>query len=482
MPSSKALRSTGRRHQSWKSLLSAHHFRQLASATIRDLPRWIFLAALIYAPWAYGGTTASSITGINWLLGSVITLWFIEMASRRRRPLLPISLVIVSAVVVILGWLAAVNPRAVFDTEIEVFAPLQNRLSFAPSSVDGAMSVALMAQASLLVGSVLFVVDLSQRPQWLLRMWITVGVAGSSIALLGLLQRSTGAVLPFWEYQPNESSSFFATYYYHANAGAFLNLVLPLTVGLTLRAFEKPGLRRQKAIWLTATVILLGAVLTNTSRAAQFVGVTALAVLAIGPLRRMWRGAATANRRIVVAAAVLAIAGLFAIVQTSGMAEADTRWRPATDEISNNIRWQAYKVALGALPDANWSGFGPGTFRVVFPYYWRFPTELTGRWHFLHDDYLQTILEWGWAGAACWALIFFGGFGAAFVGLKRMRRHKTLSRLSRMLPVVLIALGTVAVHSLVDFPLQIASLQLYAATYLGICWSSRAASRPLARE
>jgi hypothetical protein len=383
---------------------------------------------------------------------------------------------ILCAAIILIGWITALNARAVYDTEFGIFAPLRKQLAWAPSSVDGPISLAWMVQASVLIGAMMFVADLSIRPKWLLRIWITVGIAGGSIALFGLLQKAADAPMIFWgaktwfyPYRP----SFFATYYYHANAGAFLNLVFPLTVGLALRAFHTPEAPVPRSIWFTAVLLLVAAMFTNTSRVAQLLGLVTIIALAIGPARWVWRRAMSANRIAVMSTIAIILLGLWAIAQASGVTKGARRWQRAVEQIPNDDRWQAYGVALHALPDAGWLGFGPGTFRVVFPYYER--RELItepGRWSHLHQDYLQTVLEWGWAGAAGWTLIFLGGWGTGMWALRTSKQGKGSPRLHRMLPFVLIALGTVALHSLVDFPLQIASLQLYAATYLGICWAS----------
>ena len=452
-------------------------------AVIRDTPRWLFAAALIYAPWDYGGTTAASTTRIHIFLSIILGLWLLEMGIRRRKPELPLALIVTCTVILLFGWFTVFNAKAIYDIEFEVFAPVRHWLKWA-SSVDAPVSFATMVWISLLVGSILFVADLSRRPNWLLRMWIAIGVAGGSIALLGLLQRTTGAVLPFWEYQEGDIPIFFATYYYHGNAGAFLNLVFPLTAGLALRAVQKPDAPVQRAIWSAATLLIGVSIFTNTSRVAQLLGVSTMVVLAVGPARRLWHYNRVRPNRLALAGTIAVILlVLFAIAQASDLTKTVGRWQVAIQEIPRDARWPAYQMAWQALPKAGWTGFGPGTFQLVFPEYERLHAVAEpGHWQFLHQDYLQTILEWGWAGAACWAVVFFGGIGVAIRAFGRLRRQLPMARISRVLPLTLIALGSVMLHSLVDFPLQVASLQLYAATYLGICWSCSGANRLLARK
>ena len=128
---------------------------------------------------------------------------------------------------------------------------------------------------------------------------------------------------------------------------------------------------------------------------------------------------------------------------------------------------------MRALPDAGLFGFGPGTFRVVFPTYNRSGSDqVPGTWRFLHEDYLQTLLEWGWIGGILWALLFFGGITVGIRSYKEHARREWTPRRRVLQPLVIIALMGVALHALVDFPVQIESIQLYVATYLGLCWGS----------
>ena len=69
-------------------------------------------------------------------------------------------------------------------------------------------------------------------------------------------------------------------------------------------------------------------------------------------------------------------------------------------------------------------------------------------------------------------LLFFGGITAAILSLRKREAREWSWRRRLTLPLVVIALAGVALHALIDFPLQIESIQLYTAVYLGLCWGS----------
>jgi hypothetical protein len=301
-----------------------------------------------------------------------------------------------------------------------------------------------------------------------------IGLVAGSIAFLGLLQKATGAQMIFWQKAPPWGvTTFFATYYYHANAGAFLNLVWPLTAGLAIRAFTTRSRPTTRAMWISVFVLTVAAVLANTSRVAQLIALLLMVAVCLqfGPalLRKLSR----AEKSVVFAGGIAILLTLIALAQATHLEQPLTRWQSLSERIPTDARWQASRVAIGALRDIGFFGFGPGTFRAVFPSYNKESTNpVPGTWRFLHEDYLQTTLEWGWLGSSLWALLFLGGIAKGIRSYKKYAARDWTPRKRLLQPFIIIALIGVALHALVDFPLQIASIQLYVATYLGLCWGS----------
>ena len=448
----------------------------MISHIVRSASRWIFFGALVYAPWAYGGTTSESIQITNWVLLGALVFWAIELLLSKRMPQFPRLLLFLTVALICLGGWMVFNARSVYDADFAVFVPLDNFAPAVTGSVDYPISAAWMIRGALLIGIILFVADLSQSSRWLLRLWYVIGLAGGSIALLGLLQKATGADMIFWRPQtawPLRINTFFATYYYHGNAGAFLNLIWPLSFGLVIRSFARESHPWMRAMWTSVFLITMAAVLANTSRMAQLVALLLLVAICVqfGPtlLRKLSGGKGVA----VVGALAIGLA-LIAFAQASHFEQALKRWRSETEHIPNDARWQVSRVAVRALPHAGLFGFGPGTFRVVFPTYNRTGSDqVLGTWRFLHEDYLQTLLEWGWVGGILWALLFFGGITVSIRSYKEHASREWTPRRRVLQPLVITALIGVALNALVDFPAQIESIQLYVATYLGLCWGSR---------
>jgi hypothetical protein len=446
------------------------------SHIFRSASRWIFFAALVYAPWAYGATTSESIQITNWMLLAALVLWAIELLVSRRTPRFPRLLFFLTAALICVGGWMVFNAKSIYDSDFFVFVPLRNFAPPVAGSVDYPISAAWMIRGALLLGIILFVADLSQSNRWLLRLWYVIGLVGGSIAALGLLQKATGAHMIFWQPPPPEPvrvSTFFATYYYHGNAGAFLNLVWPLSFGLVIRAFASGSHPWMRAMWTSVFFLTIAAVLANTSRMAQLVALLLLIAICVQfwplLLRKLSGG-----KSVALAGALAVGLALIAFAQASHFEQPLNRWRLQSEHIPNDARWQVSRVAVRALPDAGLFGFGPGTFRVVFPTYTRSGSDqVPGTWRFLHEDYLQTLLEWGWIGGILWALLFFGGITVSIRGYKEHARREWTPRRRVLQPLVIIALVGVALHGLVDFPGQIESIQLYVATYLGFCWGSK---------
>ena len=448
----------------------------MISHIFRAVSRWIFFAALVYAPWAYGATTSAGIQTTNWILLAALALWIVELLISRRGPRCPRLLALLAGALICLGGWMAFNARSMYDSEFSFFVPVRN---FAPpfaGSVDYAISAAWMFRGALLLGTMLFVSDLSQSSRWLLRLWYVIGLAGSSIAFLGLLQKATDAQMIFWQPPPPPEfgvTTFFATYFYHGNAGAFLNLVWPLNAGLLIREFTSrfhPGMR---ALWTIVFILAIAAVLANTSRMAQLVALVLLVLIGLHFGPALLRKLSGAQKSVAMAGAIAIVLALIALAQATHLEQPLNRWQSVGERIPADARWQASRMALRALPGAGLFGFGPGIFRVVFPgCNIGSGNPVPGTWRFLHEDYLQTVLEWGWLGSSLWALLFFGGLAVAIRSYKRYATREWIPRRRVLQPLAMVALMGVALHALVDFPFQIESIQLYVATYLGICWGS----------
>jgi hypothetical protein len=176
--------------------------------------------------------------------------------------------------------------------------------------------------------------------------------------------------------------------------------------------------------------------------------------------------------RTIAAVVVLAIAACGLLAFSFGLERTLLRWELGLwkEGPTDSGRYQAYQILLeSALPATGPFGSGPGSFEPVFETHRAaLRSPIAGRWDKAHSDLLQIPLEWGWAGAAAWAVILIGGMArAAWTGLGRASAE------SKILPVACaFSLGGVLLHGAVDFPLQIASIQLFALVISGLAWGT----------
>lgn len=442
---------------------------------IANTPRWLLLAALVYAPWAYGATRPWAITGLNCLLGASIAAWFFGAIAARQWPRVHRALFAAGALLAGYAWFMVWNAKFEYLHLTAEFVPLDPPLPWAPGSLHRSLSLAAATQWSLLIGAAWVFADMFRHGTWRRRALGVMAFTGASIAVLGLVQRFSNADGIFWQ-QENFGPNFFATFRNHTNAGSFLNLVWPLALALAVRGHLEGAVRWKVVAWSVGAGLGFTALLVNTSRAATLIGVLLLLITGVWLFARILR-----LRWSKMTLAVAAVAGLLVLATVGSlilMAGTDNnlgRWKQFDRQFdAGNSRLLAAQVCVNMLPESGVWGFGPGTFQTAFPYFTaEFGSRLKGRWIFAHQDYLQTLTEWGYAGTAGWVVFIGGALVFSWRKLLRRSRRGVMSPAVRVLQFCsTIALAGVLLHALGDFPLQISSIQLYFVALTSFLWSA----------
>jgi O-antigen ligase len=461
-----------------------------------------FMAALALAPLDFGSTRTVPFHLLVLLVAASGCAWAASLPGPSQ-PALPWEMMLGGALVAasVLAWELWLPRPSLPDFTLKHFQQISWRWprSLVPS--DRSWTLAWCAAAALAVPALF---QLSSEPSTRRGFALVMVACGVAVAVLGLLQNATHARGIYWERGPRMPGAFFGPFYHHTSAGAYLNSVWPLAAGLAADCFRR-GSRRLGLFCAAAALAILVAHAGHISRFPQVVA--ALMILASVLWVRPWRfagsasprwgrwmlaGAAVAACAIVLGGRIGDIGSRWSILHASDLAgkgravaavppeQWDARMRPdlfVPSEHANFIlgdRGEAYATAVQAAAERPWFGWGPGGWMAAAAATTRDPFIRTffQMMQFTHEDFLQTVVEWGLIGAAGWAILVLGAV------VRSARALRSRPEFDFVGAGAAVALAAVLTQSLIDFPMQIPAIQMNAVALAALAWSSGSPSAP----
>ncbi|MEQ8369039.1 MAG: O-antigen ligase family protein [Alphaproteobacteria bacterium] len=227
----------------------------------------------------------------------------------------------------------------------------------------------------------------------------------------------------------------------------------PLSRGALLFALDR--LRFTDVAILLALFVIFSAVLLTGSRAgmANMIGAAGLfgALMVVKHFR---------DPRAIIS---FAIAGVIIVVIVAAAASESTLKRLNTVVADSEARGQVHGLALEAIADRPWLGYGLGAFPEVYQLYRdERVAAATPRFDHAHSSPLELVVELGLpAGVLMMAVV--GGLAIrCAVGVFVRRRRTTYPAMG------VAAVALIAVHGLVDFPLATPAVGALFAWLLGL--------------
>lgn len=253
------------------------------------------------------------------------------------------------------------------------------------------------------------------------------------------------------------------TYISPNHLAGFLEMLLPLALAYTLAGRGKPVLK----IFLGYAALMLVAGIGVTLSRGGWVsaGVSLIVLFGVLVLHRNYRLPA-----LILMVALIG-AGSFLLFKTDQLSARIKAGMEAGKNFEVNTRYELWDAAFRMWQAHVWFGVGPGHFDSRFGEYR--PEAVQRRPQRVHNEYLNTLVDWGVVGAGIVALTL----GTLFVGLLRTWKHvrkperEFRSNHSNKFAFVIGAatgLLALAIHSVVEFNLQIPANAILAVSLMAL--------------
>jgi O-antigen ligase len=271
--------------------------------------------------------------------------------------------------------------------------------------------------------------------------WLILTTFGSLLALLAVAQKLTGSTRMYWLVDPH-GGSMFGPYVNRNHYAGLMEMLTPLALVMSMRKDLEAG---QRVLLGFAGALMSVSIFMSQSRGGILALCVELLLIAAAIVQKR-------NRRAGLGLVVVVLAAV-ALLNWVGMAGAvagrlGTLAQPLQESTGGN-RLAILRDSIQMIRQRPLFGWGLGTFPTVYPRFRSFYTDLFVNQ--AHNDYLQMLVETGFVG--------FGAFLAFIViacryGLKRIR-HWQIRQADALTFAALLGISGIAVHSLLDFNLQI---------------------------
>lgn len=285
--------------------------------------------------------------------------------------------------------------------------------------------------------------------------WVTV--AHALYGLLALTQfGDTVLFLEKWAYFGSATGTFVNRNSY----ATFMAFGLVLGTALAAQALEK-GLESRQVPIASIMMVLVGlsfllvALYSTQSRMGLAAGLAGSLVVAVGFALKV-------GRRLPRLSLTMAVLGLVLIGAAAVLFGSGTFERLGSVEQSFDVRAALYWQVVDMISSRPFLGFGGGSFEAAFPLFHALPVSPDLVWDKAHSTYLALWMEYGVIFGTIPLIVVFG-IALRCIALVIRRKSDWVLPLASLGIII-----TAALHSLVDFSLEMEANALFFAALLAL--------------